>query len=1361
MSKNEKTDLAKCIELDVAINQIYQACIDTGSGEKSPFFFLVGAGISVPSTPLAKDIINHCKEKARHLGRVDKTKEPDDKSTEDSYSDWFELAYPNRYQRQKYLKDLIIGKPISTANFKLAHLLSEKVVTNLVITPNFDDFLSRALNEFGISHVVSDHPHTVEKINTESEDIQIVHVHGTYWFYDCCNLKGEIVQRAEKKLQSNKTMSFFVESLLYRRSPIVVGYSGWENDVIMSSLKRRLESSLPYNVYWMCYKQSDINQLPGWLIEHPDVYFVIPALKSQLPNMIMQKDVLKDSKYNVLEAELQKQSDKVKNKEDKEIVLDARTVFEALIKKFNISSPEITRDPINFFVKKLIKAFDIKDSNEPEETKYFLKQAILRLEKAKESKDYNTNPLIEELREMVRQSKYKNAINEAKGIYHISLPIQDQKELIEVLLAACEELKEDYAGYDLVIDIINGLRLHLHEANDVTLYEFLAAALIGKGRILVYKKVYDEGIMLFDEVINQFSSSNIITIKVLVVEALLNKALTLDKNLKHTEEMLVYEVMINNYNKEEERAIVKNVAKAYYNKAMTLFDFQKTDESLEVLDKMIQTYIEVDQIEVKRQVAKAMLFKGSILNGNHLPEQAILIYETLIDRYQNEQDTKLEETVANALRNKGLSLHILSRHSEAIEIYENIFNKFGDSKVPSLQEQAAKALVYKATTMGEQGFHDEALQSLDEVINGYQEITAVSELALIEKGNGLNRAKRYEEAINYYDELLGKHEYTDSSNVLFDISLLYGKSIALQGLEQFGDALQVYERIEVILPKMSKYTFRELINDINLHKATLLEITGYKKEAVEAYELFILENQHYEDQTTVQAVCNAYNSKGLVHISLGNHEVALETFNSFILYCKTNFTSYTEEMMLRAMVNKALLLFNEMAHYQSSIDVYMEISNNYSNTEQEHLKKYVTAAMHNQAIVLSADGRNEEMFEVIDNLVDKFNKENDVGIREIVASSLIKKAQVHFENDQMQGAVETLSFLDMLYKDSIEPTIKIIVAQGLMNKGIAHHKLGENTNALETYEDLLNRLINENSEDFVQCKAEALLTKGLILEEIGEKDAALAIFEKITIEFGNHFSSDIKIVNIKASFHKASLLLEMGCQTEGINEYRNLITNNKDEEDSNIKKIVASSLIELASHLSNRSYYQEAITLYEEIVSLCEKDASLTYFVSQAYNAIAYNFVNIGNKKLAKSPLLKSFKLGHSGAGINLCYLKRRNEIVDESDIPEYDILLRQGLEEGDPFAIVNKALLIISQNNDWKEANELIKRIKLSEDKEIVLNWWLKLVREDDPEGHLIIGLFDKHSIISDPDGIGFRKRFEFAGKETFNIPVWMLKEN
>jgi hypothetical protein len=156
------------INLQKAVVEIRQACAGVKDNQRTPFFFIVGAGVSSPSIPIASELVKELKDSAREYGHQD---EPPGKAPVDAYAHWFQAAYPQRIDRQRFLRSLIEKKPITHANLRLAHLLLERTLTNLVVTPNFDDFLTRSLQLFGKYHVICDHPKTVERIDHEQGDV--------------------------------------------------------------------------------------------------------------------------------------------------------------------------------------------------------------------------------------------------------------------------------------------------------------------------------------------------------------------------------------------------------------------------------------------------------------------------------------------------------------------------------------------------------------------------------------------------------------------------------------------------------------------------------------------------------------------------------------------------------------------------------------------------------------------------------------------------------------------------------------------------------------------------------------------------------------------------------------------------------------------------------------------------------------------------------------------------------------------------------------------------------------------------------------------------------------------------------------
>jgi hypothetical protein len=157
-----------------------EAAVHIGNTSKRPsrrpFFFMIGAGVSNPPIPLASQVVEACR---KECGPCEC---PGSLSPMAEYSWWFQRAFHSPADRQWYLRGLIANRFVSQANLRLAHLLLSKKLGNLVITTNFDDFISRSLTIFGEPHIVCDHPETIQRIDPETDDLQIVHVHGTYWF---------------------------------------------------------------------------------------------------------------------------------------------------------------------------------------------------------------------------------------------------------------------------------------------------------------------------------------------------------------------------------------------------------------------------------------------------------------------------------------------------------------------------------------------------------------------------------------------------------------------------------------------------------------------------------------------------------------------------------------------------------------------------------------------------------------------------------------------------------------------------------------------------------------------------------------------------------------------------------------------------------------------------------------------------------------------------------------------------------------------------------------------------------------------------------------------------------------------------
>ena len=675
------------IDLSTAIIEITSA-YDTISSPRIPFFFVIGAGVSYPSIPLAAEIIEHCKEKAKARGFVQTDEE--EHSTLIAYSRYFDRAYPQPIDRQRYLRSLIENKPITDANLRLAHLLLAGKITNLVITPNFDDLLSRSLSLFGIPHIVADHPHTVDRIDLEGTDIQIIHVHGSYRFYDCRNLQEEVEHRARPSLTSTKTMAAFLDRALSFRSPLVIGYSGWEGDVIMDALRRRLEgSNLPYRLYWYCYDESALETLPTWLRDHNDVRFVVAVRGDSLeiPNDLLGPQA-------VVEAE------SVANEGTK--TLPAKIVFEALSRAFELDEPELTKDPVSFFAKQLRAS--VYPAGGKNDAVYFFGDVITRMERAAALEKSDQGKVVrvqgavendiegklETIKDLVRRSRYDEAIQVAG-----SLPLADLRD------QHCVELYDIFAGFlkgkeykaaealrasDLLTHL--GGRLISWDTPE-SVEKFLVDPLLKKAQILSEEGKQQEAIDTLNMILEKLDTHENLPLQYKKAYIKSRKAIALGALKEFENAIAIYDELIPELEKLALPRANWLLSQSRFNRAVDLANVRKSDEAVFAFDEYVRLYRDATDGWTQVLVAASLRDKADLLAAIGRVSEAIVTCDELIALYGASQHPQVSRSVNAILLLKAQLLESCDSPQQALELYEEILKGVVDGRIKLSSDRVA------------------------------------------------------------------------------------------------------------------------------------------------------------------------------------------------------------------------------------------------------------------------------------------------------------------------------------------------------------------------------------------------------------------------------------------------------------------------------------------------------------------------------------------------------------------------------------------------------------------------------------------------------------------------------------------------
>lgn len=646
----------RTINLEEATNQILHS-----SNTKKPFFFIIGSGVSFPSIKSTQEIIEQCKSVVKCHNILDREQSLD---LMNSYTYWFLKAFPNARDRQDFIRDLVCDKPVSGSAFRLAHILSSRLLSNTVITTNFDELIEKALDLFGVSYVSYQHPSVADQIDFEQDQIQIVHVHGTYHYYDLCNLKDEIQNRAKFADITSATIANRLDQLLIAKSPIVIGYGGWDGDVITASIKRRLYGAynqsmqLPYNIYWFCFDQLSFDLVPDYIRDHQNVMFVIPGTKSR------------DNQAFI-----------------KPTILSASETFESFIRTGELNKPEITRDPLNFFANQLERIFALPETGQSFEIDdpYDILSIAHRIRRSQLRTLSNDEMILESVRDWTRVSNYGKAARLLSDLdYHLFNQEMFPELIAKVSLVTSKIIGKSPYDTDELMDvtrIFNKIESFLPaiKENNLLHPDELCELIYAKAFSSYVAQDYGNALKYTKKIVLEYGDSNISAVRAFVLKARIITAGSLVLTDKIDESVTIFDQIFKEYKDSsylQERktiafgfSIVAQIAQSQ-SKEVALDFFQK---SLQFAGNSPDKEMRLIKIRVLVNMAICLEMLG---NG----EKTIEYLDQAIDCARGDNTGYFDITVVSAYFNKAYKYFELKNYEESISIYKRLINDFNHNK---------------------------------------------------------------------------------------------------------------------------------------------------------------------------------------------------------------------------------------------------------------------------------------------------------------------------------------------------------------------------------------------------------------------------------------------------------------------------------------------------------------------------------------------------------------------------------------------------------------------------------------------------------------------------------------------------------
>lgn len=594
-----------------------------------PYFFIVGAGVSArespgaPGVPLAWEIIEMCEKRAGLSPPAGSAA-----SSATRYSRAILAACPHLDNQRELFQSLIEPKkkrqPIPVPNLLLAEILLDPRTPYVVTTPNFDDFLERALSLLGETPLVYNGAPDMGQADGSGRHVQIVHIHGTAREYNIANSDAEVRRRARSRAMQRT----FLGRMLDHLAPLVVGYSGWENDVIMKSLHERLHdrtSAMPHNIYWFCYRREEAARLPSWLKTHPCVRLVVARqdrrdLITMRPAESLDPDPILDGEG--LDAG------------EIDPPLPARRVFTRMIEDFGIPRPALLEDPLGHFARTL-----------------------------RDTLAADTDPA---LAEVIRQVEHARALLEQDRVEHRD---EQRRELLGRLTSATPPRQAVWLVREL-----------LAEPGDLTPAILARLAQIAWDAALTLNDnsqfeldAYDAIVKVADLWLRRGLRSDA-KVPLTALRALLYRGSAMMNTGLHASAAETFREAIRRFEREPKWQFVHRVVRARRKLAMCAYRLDDAATTLRELGRAISKHERARHPKVAEQVALCLYNRAVILSRRPLRRlaEAEADYRLLLDRFAKPSSSMGRVVGAHARLNLAIVVAEGGRFEEAVALLDEV-----------------------------------------------------------------------------------------------------------------------------------------------------------------------------------------------------------------------------------------------------------------------------------------------------------------------------------------------------------------------------------------------------------------------------------------------------------------------------------------------------------------------------------------------------------------------------------------------------------------------------------------------------------------------------------------------------------------
>jgi tetratricopeptide (TPR) repeat protein len=496
-----------------------------------------------------------------------------------------------------------------------------------------------------------------------------------------------------------------------------MGYSGWEGDVIMNALNNRLQSPLPFNLYWFSYNRSDCDKLPAWITGNPNVRFVVPGSRGM--------SVGADSQVSDIAAA---EIPNVGERGGAGPTLPARKVLDLLVKSFTLDSPPLTKAPLQFFADQLGQSVFREEEDNSGIDIYSFQSVVARVQlaarllAAKERAQSDVERTMEKVRDALRRSDYRGAIEAANSIPIADAEQRQLEELMAVTSTAADNLGDNSSDQIQAYGLIAAAAEHIArgDATNPHISISWAHALVRKTNVLLAMKQYEKVVAICDELAKRFRNAKEPEILEQVGRGLNNKGHSLSQLDRKEEAIRVYSQVVELFGNATEPRLCARAAAALFNTSTTLGELKRYQDAITVCDDVINRFGHSAEPDLVNMVIRAMNNKAWNLSQLSRYAEAISLCDEVIRHFGQRDEPEVRDAVNRALLSKGIAAKQLSKYDDGLSALDEVVKRLKGTTKPPMLEFIAKALLIKAQIFKTLGEKEQLLTVYSEMVQAFE-----------------------------------------------------------------------------------------------------------------------------------------------------------------------------------------------------------------------------------------------------------------------------------------------------------------------------------------------------------------------------------------------------------------------------------------------------------------------------------------------------------------------------------------------------------------------------------------------------------------------------------------------------------------